>query len=309
MSTETQVAERYAYAESDTETGPLVAKSNRLIETSYKLTMVEQQMLLFAICEARDKQTGLSKDSSVSIEAKDFAERFGLHPARVYKQLKDASIALYEREIKIYDVHLKSGKPRVVKSRWVSDIAYTDGAGVVELTFAPKIVPYITRLESEFTSYRLACVAKMSSIYAVRVYELLVQYVGIGQRSFELLSLKEILGIANEYSIINDLKKRVLDVAMEQINEHSDMRVSYSQTKTGRAVTGFVFKMRLKPSLKESATPSSRPSVPAKPKKKKPVQLGLTGVESPPKTPVTPEGEANRKGTLQALAELKAKSS
>lgn len=226
--------------------GELVVKSNRLIEASYRLSLVEQQLILFAICQAREQQVGLSKNSCVSIEALAFARQFNLNPTNVYDQLSDAAATLFERHITIHDTHPKSGKPRVTKTRWVSEVAYTVGAGIIELSFASRVVPLITRLETAFTSYRLTRIAELRSLYSVRIYELLVQYLGIGTRKFDLVELKEILGIPDEYSVINDFKKRVLDVAVAQINEHTDLNISYSQQKTGRTVTGFTFLVHLK---------------------------------------------------------------
>ena len=43
------------------------------------------------------------------------------------------------------------------------------------------------------------------------------------------------------YSAIKDFKKRVIDVAVSQINEHSDLNVNYEQRKTGKAVTHLIF--------------------------------------------------------------------
>ena len=252
------------------ESGELVVKSNKLIEASYRLTMIESQLVLFAICEAREQQRGLSATSPVEIEAKAFARQFNLNQSMVYAQLKAAAETMLKRLIAIHDTNPKTGKPRVVKTRWISDIAYTDGSGIVEFTFAPKVVPYITRLETQFTSYRLDCIGKMSSVHAVRVYELLAQYLGIGERKFELSRLKEMLGVEDEYVVINDFKKRVLDVAVSQINEHSDLKVAYSQTKTGRAVTGITFSIKAKkaPSTKkETASGPQASAVPETPRK------------------------------------------
>lgn len=252
------------------ESNELVVKSNRLIEASYRLTMVEAQLVLFAITEAREQQRGLSASSSVAIEAQAFAKQFNLSTAMVYAQLKAATETLFGRQIVIRDVNPKNGKPRVVKTRWISDISYTDGAGIVEFTFAPKVVPYIVRLETQFTSYRLDCVGNMSSVHAVRIYELLAQYLTFGERKFDLDKLKEMLGVSHEYGVINDFKKRVLDVAVKQINEHSDLKVSYSQTKTGRAVTGITFAIKAKkaPSTKkETASGPQASAVPETPRK------------------------------------------
>jgi plasmid replication initiation protein len=224
----------------------LVVKSNRLVEASYRLSLTEQQMILYSIVQCRDEQCGLSADKPVTIVATDFARRFGLDDSNVHRQLKEATATLYERDVRIHDTDPNTGKPRVVNTRWISDRAYIDGAGRVEITFAPRMIPFITRLESEFTSYRLEKIGNMSSIHAVRLYELLVQYLSIGSREIEIAWLKTTLCIADEYKAIKDLKKRVIDVAIDQINEHSDIQVTYTQRKTGRAVTHLIFSIKAK---------------------------------------------------------------
>lgn len=246
------------------EKNELVVKSNKLIQASYRLSLTEQQMVLYSICRAREDQKGLSASEPVSVEAKAFAVQFNVDPTNVYRLLKEASIALYERQVVIHDTHPKTGKPRVVRTRWISDAAYVDGAGVVEFTFAPKMIPFITRLEKEFTSYRLEKIGNMTSIHAVRIYELLIQYLPIGRREISVAELKEMLGIAGEYKAIKDFKKYVVDVAAKQINEHSDVDVTYEQRKTGRMVTHltFIFKSKKEPKPHQpSKNPQKRPVV------------------------------------------------
>ena len=84
----------------------LVVKSNRLVEASYRLTLVEQQIILFAICRAREEQRGLSPDKPVSISALDFAAMFGTSEAMVYGQLREAMDTLYKRDVRIHDLSL-----------------------------------------------------------------------------------------------------------------------------------------------------------------------------------------------------------
>ncbi|WP_432757464.1 RepB family plasmid replication initiator protein, partial [Escherichia coli] len=55
-------------------------------------------------------------------------------------------------------------------SRWVSQIAYNDNEATVDLIFAPAVVPFITRLEEQFTKYELQQVSSLSSAYAIRLY-------------------------------------------------------------------------------------------------------------------------------------------
>lgn len=222
----------------------MVVKSNRLIEASYRLTLGEQRIILYAIVEARRTGYGLSTDSFISIHATDYAKMFDIPLPKAYGQIKDAVKALFHRYVVLYDIHPETGKPRKTDVRWIADASYIDGAGIIQISFAPKIVPYITRLEAQFTRYKLEKVASMSSTYAIRMYELLMQWSGYGWRwrEVEVGWLRGTLMVSDdEYPRIFDFKKWVVDVALSQVNEHSDLTASYTQRKTGRNVTHLIF--------------------------------------------------------------------
>lgn len=226
----------------------LVVKSNRLIEASYRLTLNEQRIILYSICQCRDEQKGLLPNLPVIITADTFAKQFpSIGRGNVYQQLKDAMDALYDRSVTIHDIDPVSGYPRVKKTRWISEAAYVDGAGNVQVIFTQEVIKYITRLEAEFTSYQLEKVGKMTSAHAVRVYELLSQHRDIGNRILNLVWLRETLGVEpGEYKLTADFIRKVIEVAVKQINDHSDLNVSYKSIKTGRAITDFSFKIKTK---------------------------------------------------------------
>jgi plasmid replication initiation protein len=109
-------------------------------------------------------------------------------------------------------------------------------------------VPEITRLEENFTSYELEQVAGLKSAYAVRLYELLIQWRTAGKTAiFEINHFRNQLGVSGDkYKVTADFKKWVLDVAVSQINDHTDIKATYEQHKTGRTITGFSFKFKQK---------------------------------------------------------------
>lgn len=228
------------------ENSELVVKSNRLVEASYRLGLNEQRIILYSICRCREEQKGLLPDLSVTITADAFAKQFpSIDKTNVYRQLKEAMDALYDRSVTIHDIDPASGFARVRKTRWISEGAYVDGAGNVQVTFTSEVIKYITRLETEFTSYQLEKVGNMTSAYAVRIYELLSQYKGVGKRTINLGWLRETLGVQpGEYKLTADFKKWVIEIAVDQINKHSDLTVSYKPIKTGRAITDFAFKIK-----------------------------------------------------------------
>ena len=133
--------------------------------------------------------------------------------------------------------------------------------GKLVITFAQKILPFLTVLEKEFTKYRLEFVSKMTSIYAVRLYELLVQWNSTGTREVELDWLKKTFQITETYAEIRNFKARVIEPAITQINSHSDLTVSYTQRKTGRLVTHFTFVFSPKAAVKPKGSIKKKPHV------------------------------------------------
>lgn len=236
----------------------LVVKSNRLIEASYRLTLNEQRIILYAICRSREEQRGLFPDQPIVITADAFATQFpATKKGHVYQQLKEAMDALYDRSVTLYETDEDTGLPQVSKTRWISKASYIDGAGRIKIVFTSDVIKYITRLESEFTSYQLEKVGNMTSFYAVRLYELLAQNREIGSRTLNLKWLRETLQIEpEEYKLTADFKKWIIDAAVKQINDHSDLTVKYEAKKTGRAITDFAFKIKGKDAKPKRAAPT-----------------------------------------------------
>lgn len=226
----------------------LVVKSNRLVEASYRLGLNEQRIILYAICRCREEQRGLFPNEPVVITAEAFAKQFpSIDKGHVYHQLKEAMDALYERSVTLYEKDEDTGHDQVSKTRWISKASYVDGAGRIKVVFTQDVIEHITRLDGEFASYQLEKVGNMTSAYAIRIYELLAQHRAIGHRTLNMASLREKLGVEpGEYKLTTNFIRKVIEVAVEQINKHSDLTVSYKPVKTGRAITDFAFKIREK---------------------------------------------------------------
>ena len=230
----------------------LVVKDNSLINASYTLGLVEQRLILLAIIEARETGRGIDTETFLEIHAQHYAERFNVDVKNTYAMLSDAVMTLFNRQVTYMTIDEKRNKPEKRVVRWVSGISYVEGAGIVKLRFAPEIVPLITRLEQNFTSYELAQVANLN-IYATRLYELLVAWRSAGKTPIiEINEFRSKIGLLEqEYKPMNNFKNRVLDPAIKQINEHTDITVTYEQHKKGRAISGFSFRFKQKPQPKK----------------------------------------------------------
>ncbi|WP_298974694.1 replication initiation protein RepM [uncultured Psychrobacter sp.] len=230
----------------------LVVKDNSLINASYSLGLVEQRIMLLAIVEARETGQGIDTDTFLEVHAQHYADRFDIDVNNAYSMLSEATQTLFNRQV-TYTVHdEKRNKPEKRVVRWVSGISYVEGAGVVKLRFAPEVVPLITRLEKNFTSYELGQVKNLNS-YATRLYEILVSWRSVGKVTISLEELRNNLGLIDEYSRLEAFKRRVLDLALNQINKHTDITAQYEQHKEGRVVTGFTFRFKIKRDKKKGA--------------------------------------------------------
>ena len=230
----------------------LVVKDNLLINASYNLEVTEQRLILLAIINARQTGNGITADSKLEIHASDYASRFDVTNDGAYRALKNAVLNLFDRQFSFKEED-KNGKIGTVKSRWVSRIKYIDDSATLEITFAPDVVPLITRLEQHFTSYQMKQVAQLTGKYAIRLYELLIAWREVGKvPQINLAEFRNRIGVEDdEYMRMSDFKIRVLEPSIKQINEHTDINVTYEQHKKGRSITGFSFRFKQKQEAKK----------------------------------------------------------
>ena len=238
----------------------LVVKDNALMNASYNLDLVEQRLILLAIIEARESGKGINANDPLTVHAESYINQFGVHRVTAYQALKDACEDLFARQFSYQEIN-ERGNTENVRSRWVSEIRYVDAEATVKLVFSPIVIPLITRLEERFTQYEMQQISDLSTGYAIRLYELLICWRTTGKTPIiELTDFRQKIGVLeNTYQAMNDLKKRVLEPALKQVNEHTDITASYEQHKKGRTITGFSFKFKQKKKI-EPETPKNSDS-------------------------------------------------
>ena len=226
----------------------LIVKDNALIQASYTLDTVEQRLILLAIAEARETGHGITENSLLQVHASSYINTFNVEKHTAYTVLRDASKSLFDRYVTYHDINPKTDKDRSFHCRWVDKIGYEPQSGIVYLRFTQDIVPLITRLEENFTKYELQQVSRLTSSYAIRLYELLIQWRSLGKTpTFDLDVFRNQLGVEDgQYKTMCNFKQFVLDFALKQINQFTDIIAKYEQHKSGRKITGFSFTFKFK---------------------------------------------------------------
>jgi plasmid replication initiation protein len=223
-----------------------VTKGNKLIEAKYSRGLIETRIVDACVAKI-DKASDLTPERFFEISA---AELFDLHETmdknHVHDQLKIAAENLINQKLKIPATN--------TWINWFSSVSAPPGEGKIVLQFSVAIKPYLFAIEGNFTSYPLKNTLLFTGSYSHRLYEFLMQWMDFGKKEFSIAELKHRLELEDQYDRTDNLKLRVIDPAIKDINKHSDILVDYTQRKTGRAVTHFIFTFKSKERKKHSKT-------------------------------------------------------
>jgi plasmid replication initiation protein len=203
--------------------------SNQLIEAHFYLPLLEQRLLYSYISKITKKDISMP---TITISIKDFSMLIGEEVN--YDVVKKRSKKLLERVVEI-----KVSEKEWIAFQWFSKVHYCNG--LLQIKIHEELNPYLLGLKKEFTRFLTSDVLKFKSVYSIRIYILSKQYKTFKKRLFTLDELKKKLGIYNKYTKYNDFKKRVLEIAVNEINEKSDLKLEYNEIKEGRKVSEIVF--------------------------------------------------------------------
>ena len=230
--------------------GNLIVKSNALIEASYSLDAVEQRVILLAILEARALNIEIGLGTRIKVYASNYANTYGISKDMAYKAMKKAVLGLHQAEFRWSEMTPKGVKH--THSRFTDTITYCEGEGCIELIFGSQVIPQIIDLKKLFTSYEIEQTRNLNR-YGLRLYELLIRWRATGKAKISLNDLRNALGVLDdEYQTMSNFKNRVLDVAVSEINENTDITTSYEQHKQGRKIIGFTFTIKQKSTAQQT---------------------------------------------------------
>lgn len=226
----------------------IVYKSNELINARYSAMSLNEQLLILSAISQVDPRT-LTGAEAVEVSVSAFKDLAGVNHSMIYNDLKSAASRLLRRAVTVEN---PSVGIKALETTWISGIEYLEGEAAIRLYFAPKILPYLSQLSGNFTQYKLQYVSKFKSKYAIRLYELLIQWQCTGEREITIEEFRNMFGLNGKYKSIKDLKLSVLTPAISDINEHSNMTVEVGQRKCGKSIAAFQFKFKIKKKTKKN---------------------------------------------------------
>ena len=221
-----------------------VAKSNNLIDASYKLN-VQAQKLVLACLGKIDSRPDAPPQKEVTLTASEFSELMGIDIKNAHRELYKAADALFKSSIVLHEVDDE------IELYWIQEKAKKlKGEGAVRIVWSDRILRYICQLKSRFTTYKLRNIASLQSGHSIRLYELLMKFNATGERVIYLDDFKSALGISDKYPEFKVLNRDVIKPAIEELNQRSDLIIKFDTIKKGRSIVALVFEFKQSNQLK-----------------------------------------------------------
>lgn len=213
-----------------------VTQDNQLIEASYTLTLNEKRLLLLGMSQLDPTEfPKQSEPAQFEITADQWAKHFP-DDTKPWRALKRATDELMTRTVTL---HPKSGHTK--KIAWFDSAEYIAQEGRVKVQFGWSINVRLQGMLEKFTKINLLAIGKLGSFHSIRLYELVSQFRSTGYRRISIENFRLAMNCLDLYPRIGDMKTRVLNPALKEINEKSDFSIECRDIKRGRKITGFEF--------------------------------------------------------------------
>ena len=218
-----------------------IRQHNALTNARYEYTELQLDLFFFLVSKLRKGQNTILYELNI----KELSSLTGKKYNAAY--LHKATADMGSRVFEVLTEHS-------YEQIWMFQrVKYLLGQGIIEIKLTEDIIPYLFDLKDNFTSYQLASALRLTSKYAKRVYQICSQWKDLGEtKKYDLQEFRKTLGLIDakgkeKMKQIKELREKVLDIAVKQINEHTELNISYKLEKRVRTYTSIAFKVKSQP--------------------------------------------------------------
>ena len=223
---------------------PYVHKPTALIHFERELSVVAQKVmtLIIAHCQKSPKNA----QSFYFVEKRKVCEFLGWEDSHNQQRVIEAFQEIYNNNI-VWNLFGQDRMFNRMQCRLIIALLEPAETGAsVGFRLYPELEPVILspKVYGQILFEAPALLAR--SEYAFPLYELLADHISRenGGLRVSLADLKRYLGLKGRYSIYSSFVEWVLTPSIESINAHTDIQVAYETWKTGRAISGFLFRIQ-----------------------------------------------------------------
>jgi plasmid replication initiation protein len=223
---------------------PTTIQSNTLTLSRSNFT-VPQRRILFAIVETLSpylrsdldfkKGKEISYQTALDDLGKIIYKACDLSTADNYGELRTALLQLEDKKYFIETEDFELRTRLILQSKFKKRSEY------IEIVINTDLFDVLLDLKKGYTLYQTKVALSFTSIYAMKLYELIAKWRNAPKFYIDIDELRRMTDTHGKYMQVADFKKNVLDVARAQLNasDVTDLRFKYTEKKFGKRITGF----------------------------------------------------------------------
>jgi len=228
-----------------------VVKGNDLVQRSrYELSLTGQKTIAY-ICslirpiKSAEQAKGVPFQLDYEFNIRDYCKICGLD----YDNGKNyANIKAVLKQLRDKSMWLDMGDGSETLVGWLSRVTINRRSGTVQIRIEDILAPFLFDLGKKFMEYQLIQILGMKSAYSIRIYELLKSYAFQKTKTFDIDELKHLLMVdtIESYKSFPNFRRKVLEIAIKEINELTDLTIYFETIKKGRKIGKIKFRINQK---------------------------------------------------------------
>lgn len=217
------------------ETNSLVVQPNELVRASYDMTVNEKRLLAIALSKLHnDSRREVDQGFLISFTYEEWNRTFKQNQnlSQVFTTANLRKMKSIGYEASFADTDNK--REALLVGNWFSRVIKIkdNGKKRIEVELDINTSKMIEKMDTCFTAYKLLEIAKLKTFHTVRLFELLMQFKHTGQLVIFLDEFREAIGVVDKYPNYYNLKRRIIDPALADINENTELNVVFKCDRT-----------------------------------------------------------------------------
>lgn len=212
-----------------------IIKANEIIQKArFDLTMPELKILSYIFSKIRPTDKEFCQ---YTFSINDYCRVLGIETNNG-KNITDVKKNVKGLRDKSFWLTQEDGSEVLIG--WLYKAEISRGSGKIKVTLDGDLQRYVCGLFKNYTQYSLLAVLPMKSGYSIRIFELLKSHAFKGGCTLNIDDMKRQLG-CEHYVNFKDFRRKVIEVAVKEINLYTDIEVTWAPVKTGKKVSEIAF--------------------------------------------------------------------
>ena len=226
---------------------------NRFIfNAQYQLTAREQKVILYLISNIDPKSQKRFHEQVISVKKlESVLKADGKKWGGLYEEMQSFTDRILDKKIRFPTDLEIDGRSFPGKINWfqsVMPVRNQNQEVSLRFLFAEDLKPFLLQL-NEYAQINRLEAQQMKSGHAIRMFQIfkaqrdrMRRHEKVSKLTYEVNSLKAILGIEGKYPRFNSFRERVLDTIKKEINTYTSLElINLVYTRSGKRVTALTF--------------------------------------------------------------------